>query len=153
MVTDEKVKDEGPLEWGPGSSESFSTMLESGVRMLASLLGIVIIIVGLFLTLKTFSLLYDGLTDPNGFAPILQQLRDAIGGDKAKIQVNGQELQLAPMLAVFTLGTGMFVLTWLSLGVMLTGAKIISWMSGEREAIKRILRHSLGPGRSRPGAL
>jgi hypothetical protein len=122
--------------------------LEGGGRLAATCLGIVVILVGLWATLKVFGALYEGVRSPQESAELFRQWGDTVGGEKLTIDVNGNKLALAPFLAVSVIGGGTFLLCWLALGMMVAGAKIISWASGDREAIKKILRHALGPGRS-----
>ena len=135
------------FEPAPASSDSFSSVLETGSRVVATFLGIVVILVGLWSALKVFGALYQGLTGPQGFAKTFDGWAKVVGGEKLNLTVNGITIPLAPVLAVIVLGGGAFLLTWLAMGIMLTGAKIISWTSGDREAVKRILEHSLGKSR------
>ncbi|HUY31926.1 MAG TPA: hypothetical protein VMV69_04035 [Pirellulales bacterium] len=127
------------------ATSSFS--LEGGGRLVATCLGIVVIVVGLWATLKVFNALYDGLRAPRESTELFRQWADTVGGDKLTIDVNGTKLAGAPYLAVTVIGGGTFLLCWLAMGIMLAGAKIIFWASGDREAVKKILRYALGPGR------
>ena len=61
--------------------------------------------------------------------------------------IEGRAVPLARVIAVIVLGGGSLLLAWLALGIMLTGAKIVSWTAGDREAVKKILTHVFGPGR------
>ena len=124
---------------------SFS--FEGGGRFVATCLGLVVILVGLWTTLKVFGALYDGLRAPQESSELFRQWADTVGGEKLTLDVNGNKLAMAPFLAVTVIGGGTFLLCWLAMGIMLAGAKIVSWASGDREAIKTILRHAFGPGR------
>jgi len=44
------------------------------------------------------------------------------------------------------------VLAWVAIAIMLTGAKIVSWTSSEKEAIKRILKYTFGSNKPRESA-
>jgi hypothetical protein len=45
------------------------------------------------------------------------------------------------------LGGGAFILALISMGIILAGAKTVSWTLGDREAVKRVLAHALGSAR------
>ena len=51
-----------------------------------------------------------------------------------------------PIIPVYAveLGAGGFLLAWIAMGIMLTGAKIVSWTTSDREAILKILNHVFG---------
>jgi hypothetical protein len=131
-------------------ADPFSGIVDGGLRVVATMLGFVVILVGLWMVLKIFGAVYDGVTAPQGLAPTFAAWTETVGGDKLKLTVNGSEIHLAPVLAAAMLGGGSLVLAWLSMGVMLTGGKIISWTSGDREAVKRILQHAFGPEGRKP---
>ena len=65
-------------------------------------------------------------------------------GAKLDVTLPNGTFPLAPLVAALILGGGTFILAWIGLGMMLTGAKIVSWTQGDREAVKRILEYSLG---------
>lgn len=125
-------------------------LVDGGVRLVVTILGIIVILVGLWLAIKIFGAIYSAATGPEAFAPTIKQWTEAVGGEKLKLTYTGGELQLAPVLAILFLGGSGFLLTWLAMGIMLTGAKIIAWTSGEREAIKRILQQAFPPTGRRP---
>jgi hypothetical protein len=108
-----------------------------------------------------FVALFEGLRAPQSSKELFSQWAETVGGDKLTIDANpagpgqpagpdqpGVKLALAPFLAVSVIGGGTFLLCWLALGIMVAGAKIVSWSSGDREAIRKILRHAIGQGRA-----
>lgn len=135
------------LEPDGGGAESFQGVLECGGRLVATVLGLVVIVVGLWCAVKVFGALFQGLTRPQAFSQIFEAWVALLGGDKLTIKIEVTEVPLAPLLASLILVAGAFLLTWLALGIMLTGAKIVSWTSGDREAVKRVLQYALGPRR------
>lgn len=118
------------------------------LRLCASVVGIVTILIGLWLALKLFGAVAEGLRSPDAFSETWKQWAAVVGGDGLKLKIGEEEVAFAPAASVAAVGMGLCLLTWLSLGVMLTGAKIVAWASGEREAVKRVLQHALG-GKSR----
>jgi hypothetical protein len=143
-------------EFNPRSTDSgppaVAFSVESCGRFLATCLGIVVIVIGLWAALKVFGALYDGLNSPEQSKQLFSQWAETVGGDKLTLEINAPQgqaagkLSFAPFLAVMVIGGGTFMLCWLAMGIMLTGAKIVSWASGDREAVARIVRHALGRG-------
>ena len=117
---------------------------DAAMRLAASAVGIVVILVGLWLAIRLFGAVAEGLQSPEAHRETLRQWAAVVGDKGIKIKVGEQEFDLAPAIALAAVGLGLVLLTWLSLGVMLTGAKIVSFASGEREAVKRVLQHALG---------
>src|SRR3569623_36080 len=129
---------------GGAGIESAPISLESIARLFASTVGIIAIVIGLWLALKLFGAVAEGLQSPDAYKETFQQWTALLGGDRLKIKVGDQELARGPTAALGAVSIGLMVLTWLTLGVMLTGAKIVSWTSTDREAVKRVLQHALG---------
>ena len=126
---------------------SMSQALELLPRLCANVVGIIAVVAGLWLAMDLFGAIYRGLNSPDNTRPILQKWAETLGGDKLTVKVDDQSYPLASLAAAIVVGAGCVLLTWLSLGVMLAGAKIISMTTGDREAIRRLLQHALGPGR------
>jgi hypothetical protein len=129
---------------GGAGVEPAPISLESIARLFASTVGIIAIVIGLWLALKLFGAVAEGLQSPDAYKETFQQWTALLGGDRLKIKVGDQELALGPTAALGAVSIGLMLLTWLTLGVMLTGAKIVSWTSTDREAVKRVLQHALG---------
>lgn len=127
-------------------NEQLSTMemLKFAARMTGLVLGIITIILGLISAMKTFGLIFSAFTDPQAFSDIFENWVFVVGGDRLDINLMGKPYPIARIFTIFVLGGGALILTILSLGIMLVGAKIVSWTSSEREAIKQILTHVFG---------
>lgn len=141
MVSDTSLRTERADDQPPVSLASAIEMLP---RLCANIVGIVAIVAGLWLTIDLFGAIHRGLTGPEDARPLLKQWAETLGGDKLTVKVADQSYPLAPSLAIVVVGAGCCVLTWLALGIMLAGAKIITWTSSEREAVRKILQHALG---------
>lgn len=120
--------------------------LASLARLMATGLGIIAIFIGLYCSAKVFFGIHDVLTKPEGFQAIYQQWVEAVGGEDLSVQIGDDQFPMANLVAIFVLGLGSLVLAWIAIGIMLTGAKIVSWTSSDREAIKKILRYTFGSG-------
>jgi hypothetical protein len=116
----------------------------AALRGMASLLGLVVIVIGLYFSVRTFLIIRDTVRDPTGAQETFAQWNEALGGDKLEIRFEGDLVPLAPILGLVAVGGGCVLMCWLSLGIMVAGAKIISWSTGDREAVRQILREVLG---------
>ena len=114
------------------------------MRALGALLGVIAIIMGLVYASRMFALIFDALHEPELFRSQLATWAAAIGGDELDLVIAGASYPVANVLALLVLGVGALVLTWLALGLVLAGAKTVSWCLGDREAVKRILVHAFG---------
>jgi hypothetical protein len=131
----------------PGDQPSVSIVgsLEMLPRLCANVIGVVAVVAGLWLAIDLFNAIYHGLNAPENVRPLLDQWGATLGGDKLTVKVADKSYPLASLAATIIVGAGCGVLTWLAIGVMLTGAKIIAWTSSDREAIRRILQYAFGP--------
>lgn len=135
-----------PLEHGladrsrsgePG--EAMSTAAQA-VRLAGAVFGLIIIGIGLSYTLSVIAALRNALIAPAGLAGVIQQWHDVIGPVDVPITVEGEPVAAGRAVAMVVLGAGGAVLAWLCMGIMRVGAHIVSITSGDREAVKRILR-------------
>jgi hypothetical protein len=133
----------------PEERQPVAGLWETLPKACANLVGVVAVVTGLWLAIDLFGAIYRGLNSPENVRPLLEHWADTLGGEKLTVQVADQRYPLASLVATVVVGAGCCVLTWLAMGVMLTGAKIISWTSSDREAIRRILQQALGTGREK----
>jgi hypothetical protein len=136
----------GMGQYGP-QEESFAASAEKlrdALRVVATLVGVIAIVVGFFFATRLFGTLHSGLTKPEKFNSTIDKWESILGGEELDLVVGGKNYPLARPLAVALLGGGTFVLVWIVLGIMITGAKIVSVTTSDTEAIKRILRHAFG---------
>ena len=114
------------------------------VRLIASVIGMILIIAGLIYALKLFNLVFDNLSSPQNFIEIFKPWIEVVGGDAFNFRVAGKPYPVANVITLGVLGAGGFLLAWIAMGLMLTGAKIVSWTTSDREAILKILNHVFG---------
>ncbi|HET6880142.1 MAG TPA: hypothetical protein VFI31_08305 [Pirellulales bacterium] len=129
---------------------SIAAAFETLPRLCANIVGVVAVVAGLWLAIELFNAIRQALSGPENVRPLVAQWAEMLGGEKLTIKVADERYPLASLFATVVLGAGCCVLTWLAMGVMLTGAKIISMTSSDREAIRRILQHAFGPGGRKP---
>lgn len=132
---------------GDAPNVTIAQVMEAFPRLCANVVGVIAVVAGLWLAVDLFGAIYRNLGAPQNAGPLLKQWAETLGGDKLTVRVADQSYPLATAAATVILGAGCFLLTWLALGIMLAGAKVISITSGDREAIRRILQHALAPGR------
>lgn len=127
--------------------ESFAASVEKlrdALRVIATLIGVIAIVVGLFFAIRLFGALYSGLAKPEKFDSTIDKWEMTLGGEDMDLIIEGRNYPFARPLAIALLGGGTFLLVWIVLGIMITGAKIVSVTTSDMEAIKRILRHAFG---------
>jgi hypothetical protein len=123
------------------------------IRSAAAVLGVIAIAIGLYYATRVFGLVFDALNNPEVFQTTLDKWVTAVGAKELDIAVEGTSTVIhgARPLALATLGGGCFILTWISIGITVAGAKIIYWTLSDREAVRQILTTAFGPSR-RPEA-
>jgi hypothetical protein len=135
--------------------ESFAASVEKlrdALRVIATLIGVIAIVVGFFFAMRLFGSLYSGLTEPEKVNSTIDRWEWTLGGRELDLVIEGKHYPLARPLAIALVGGGTIVLVWIVLGIMVTGAKIVSVTASDMEAIKRILRHAFGAEMKSPSA-
>jgi hypothetical protein len=140
----------GDYRDGDGSAESTVRLWASGLRVAGTVLGIIIIIVGLVFAIMLFEQIYSTLKSPEGFDGAVRQWIPVVGGEDVEVEVEGRPVPVARLMAIVILGGGTVLLVWIAMGFMLTGARIVSWTTSDREAIKKILKYAFGSARRPP---
>ena len=128
----------GPL------STSTSRALLNKLRLIAAVLGIVLIIIGLIYAVKMFSAIYTALQNPEDVQPLIDRWTAAIGASGLSFTIGENTYNIAKPFVVIILGIGSVVLAHIAIGLVIAGAKVISWTTSDREAVKRILTHAFG---------
>jgi hypothetical protein len=106
----------------------------------AAFLGVLVIVLGIVYAIRTFDLIYTTVsTGPEAFGASLQKWSAAVGGDQLNFIIDGTTYHAAPIVALAVLGVATLVLVSISMRLILTGAKVVSWTLGDREAIKQMI--------------
>jgi hypothetical protein len=119
------------------------------IRAGAAILGVIAIVIGLVYAARIFAVVFAALHSPEAFQLHFDKWVTAVGGGELDITIAGTTYHGSRILALMVLGVGTFILAWISMGIMMVGAKTVSWTLSDREAIKRVLVHALGPARKR----
>ncbi len=126
-----------------GPSFSVQSLLQL-IRAAAAILGVLIMIIGVVYVTRIFAWIFGVLHDPDSFGANLNQWVAAVGGAQLDFVAPGITYHSANMVAIMVLGGGVVILAWISIGLVMVGAKIVSWTLGDREAIKKILADAFG---------
>ncbi len=121
-----------------GSQTEATENILQMIRLFAGFVGVAVLIVGLYFSIKIFGSVYEAVSNPESVEPLIESWSENVVGDKASITIDGEEFPLR-ILAVIVLGGGAFVLSMISLSIMTAGGKLIATMIGERYAINRLL--------------
>ena len=130
-----------------GASSNLQPLLQL-IRAVAAILGVIAIAIGLFYATRVFGLVFAALNDPSAFQVTLDKWVTAVGAKELDIGVEGTTvIHGARPLALAMLGGCAFILSWISIGITLAGAKIVAWTLCDREAVRQLLTYAFGPSR------
>lgn len=114
------------------------------ISLLATCVGLVVIIIGLKYAMDIFQLIFSILKSPTYLTDPIQQMAGVIGGSALELSWEGRAAFLANLLALVVYFCGILLGAWLTLALMSTGAKIISLTAGDRSAVKKLLQGAFG---------
>ena len=123
-----------------------STMgtFRAGASLVATFAGLFIILVGLKYAVELVGLIFDILKNPSELQAVLEQLAVSIGGNAFDLAIGQRNIPLANIIALMVYCCGALILTWLTIALIRTGARIVSWTSGDQEAVRQILQYAFG---------
>ncbi len=101
-------------------------------------------VIGLAYTIKIMEELYDVVHDPNSMKAMIDQGIQAVGKDTIVIKQEEVHVEGTKVLVIAIFGGIAFLLAWLSLGIILAGARVVSITTSDKEAIKKILKGTSG---------
>jgi len=126
------------------SVDSGMSTLARFMRIAATVLGIVAIVVGLVYATRIFEAVYSNLRAPEGIEGLLDRWEQVLGEEDLTFAIGEDEHSFARPAGIVVVGVGAMLLARVAMGIMVTGAKIISLTAGDREAVKKILTHAFG---------
>jgi hypothetical protein len=120
--------------------------IDATKRIILVLIGLAVFCIGLYLALKMFLFIHDAVMHPKTAKEQLIEWVDFISEGVSKEDI--EKMKVPPALIAMA-GFGLFslILTWISISIMMAGAKIISWTKDEKKEIKRMLREMFRKGR------
>lgn len=130
----------------PHEHETPAERMTRAMRLMAAVFGIAVMAVGLFYAIRLFTVIFETLQNPGSQAEVFHQWARMVADEEGfKVSVQGNTVDLARFFGIAVVGGGLLILTWIAMGMMLIGAKIVSVSLGDLEAIRRILKYTFGP--------
>jgi len=129
--------------------DGFAVLLRL-LRMIAAVAGVIAIVLGIYYVVRLLGIVQSALISPAATSPLIAQWAEQLGGRELDLVVDTAVFPLALVLAFVLVGGGTALLAWLSIGLAVAGARILSWTVTDRAAMQRILSHSFGAGRPDP---
>ncbi|MCH8513789.1 MAG: hypothetical protein LAT83_19340 [Kiritimatiellae bacterium] len=120
------------------------------LRSVASVAGVIAIILGISYAFSLLGLIRSNITSPDTAGPLIQEWAEQFGGSDLQVMIGEQNVPLALIFAIVFVGGGAFVLAWLSLALVVVGSRVLSWTLTDRAAIQKILTHTFGPAPQTP---
>lgn len=114
------------------------------ISLIATTIGLVVIIVGLKYAVDIFHLIFTTLQHPASLTEPIRQMAESIGGSAFDLRLEHRSVPLANVLAIMVYCGGALLSAWLTLAMMHTGAKIVSLTAGDRSAVKQLLQSAFG---------
>ncbi|MBV5317179.1 MAG: hypothetical protein JZU50_05190, partial [Desulfobulbaceae bacterium] len=114
------------------------------ISLIATCIGLAIIIIGLKYAMDIFELIFTILKSPTYLTGPIQQMAESIGGSAFDLRLKDRSIPLANIMALTVYCCGALVGAWLTLALMHTGAKIVSLTAGDRSAVKQLLHSAFG---------
>lgn len=114
------------------------------ISLIATCIGLAIILIGLKYTMDIFQLLFTILKSPAALTEPVQQLAASFGGSAFDLKLTDRIVPLAKIMALIVYCFGIVLSAFLTMALMQTGAKIVSLTAGDRNAVKQLLRSAFG---------
>jgi hypothetical protein len=114
------------------------------ISLLATFIGLAVIIVGLKYAIDIFQLIFTILKSPASLTGPIQQMASSIGGSAFDLKLTDRTVPLANIMALIVYCGGALLSAFLTLALMHTGAKIVSLTAGDRSAVKQLLQSAFG---------
>ena len=130
-----------PLLSDPNDPVSIIEIIKSVVGLVATCLGLIVILIGLRYAMQIFQLVFTILNSPSYLNGVIHEMAESIGGRAFDIRLGGRAVPLANLMALTVYCCGAFLAAWLTLALMHTGAKIVSLTAGDRNAVREILKN------------
>jgi hypothetical protein len=139
MGTDPYAKNERRDDSGLGLQ-----LFKQIIQICGGVVGVIAMVVGLVYAAKMLKLLLEALSAAaEGTHPVMS-LAEMLGGPELVWPTEFGAVPLAVPFAIVLLVAALVVVGWLSLGLILTGAKVLTFCLGDREAMKELLAYALG---------
>lgn len=115
------------------STDTFETRVRNLISLLkaaGTLAGLLCIIYGFIYIRDLFETIHQGVKNPEFFSETISKWSNVLGGTETlSFVIDGQKVTCDRILALIFICAGLFLLSWICLNLMITGARVISWAS------------------------
>jgi hypothetical protein len=119
-------------------------IIKKVISLVATCIGLAIIIIGLKYAMDIFQLIFTILKSPVLLTVPIQEMAQSIGGSAFDLKLEGRAVPLANIMALTVYCGAALLSAWLTLALMHTGAKIVSLTAGDKSAVKQLLQSAFG---------
>ena len=133
-----------PMSQNESDAASVVETAKNIVSLVATCIGLIVILIGLKYAVDIFQLIFAILESPSQLTSAIQQTAGSIGGSAFDLRLEGRSVPLANLMALAVYCCGALLIAWLTLALMHTGAKIVSLTAGDRRAVKQLLQNAFG---------
>ena len=133
-----------PMSKNENDAASVVETAKNIVSLVATCIGLIVILIGLKYAVDIFQLIFAILESPSQLTSAIQQTAGSIGGSAFDLRLEGRSVPLANLMALAVYCCGALLIAWLTLALMHTGAKIVSLTAGDRRAVKQLLQSAFG---------
>lgn len=131
-----------------GNPQDGMHLFKQGVRTSGGAIGVIAIVVGVVYAGHLLSLIRELLSSPEE-SSLIMKFAELLGGSELIIPTAHGAIPLAMPMALLFYIVGLLIFGWLSLGLIITGAKVVSYCLTDRKSIKELLTYAFGP-RAKP---
>lgn len=117
-------------------------VIKAWASLAASVVGILVMLVGLKYAVNIISFVFDVLKSPENIETAILHWQKVLNLSQTGLTVGGIDLSSIQVLVI--LGVGFIFVGWLAMGLMKTGAHIVSLTASDRDAVKKVLRYAFG---------
>ncbi|MGW8194611.1 MAG: hypothetical protein ACWGOX_10135 [Desulforhopalus sp.] len=114
------------------------------ISLVATCIGLIVIVIGLKYAIDIFQLIFTILKTPSYLTEPIHEMAGSFGGSAFDLKLEGRTVPLANIFALAVYCFGALLVAWLTLAMMQTGAKIVSLTAGDRSAVKKLLQSAFG---------
>lgn len=114
------------------------------ISLVATCLGLAIIVIGLKYAMDIFQLIFTILKSPVLLTVPIQEMAQSIGGSAFDLKLENRAVPLANIMALTVYCGAALLSAWLTMALMHTGAKIVSLTAGDKSAVKQLLQSAFG---------
>jgi hypothetical protein len=114
------------------------------VSLLATCIGLAVIVIGLNYAMDIFQLIFTLLKSPAVLTDPIGQLAASFGGTAFDLKLSDRTIPVAKMIALVIYCFGLLIGAFLTMALMQTGAKIVALTAGDRSAVKQLLQSAFG---------